>query len=58
MAAMPIYLDAKVAHLFPLSGAREMYEPVAPPEAPEPGYIPSKRSLRTRLEHWISSHHH
>ena len=24
MAAMPIYLDAKVAHLFPLSGAREM----------------------------------
>jgi len=30
MAAMPIYLDAKVAHLFPLSGAREMYEPIAP----------------------------
>src|SRR5436853_4356730 len=30
MAAMPIYLDAKVAHLFPLSGAREMYEPVQP----------------------------
>src|SRR6187397_212270 len=30
MAAMPIYLDAKVAHLFPLSGAREMYETVAP----------------------------
>ena len=22
----------------------------------EPGYIPSKRSLRTRLEHWISGH--
>jgi len=30
MAAMSIYLDAKVAHLFPLSGAREMFEPVAP----------------------------
>ncbi len=30
MAAMPIYLDAKVAHLFPLSGAREMFEPIAP----------------------------
>src|SRR3982751_1796799 len=30
MAAMPIYLDAKVAHLFPLSGAREMFEPAAP----------------------------
>jgi two-component system, response regulator PdtaR len=23
---------------------------------PEPGFIPSKRSLRTRLEHWISGH--
>src|SRR5436853_5557294 len=30
MAAMPIYLDAKVAHLFPHSGAREMYEPLQP----------------------------
>jgi hypothetical protein len=28
-------------------------------EAPvEPGYIPSKPSLRTRLEHWISGHQH
>jgi len=23
---------------------------------PEPGFIPSKRSLRTRIEHWLSSH--
>jgi branched-chain amino acid transport system substrate-binding protein len=30
IAAMPIYLDAKVGHIFPLSGAREMFEPVAP----------------------------
>jgi branched-chain amino acid transport system substrate-binding protein len=30
MAAMNIYLDAKVAHLFPLTGAREMFEPIAP----------------------------
>jgi branched-chain amino acid transport system substrate-binding protein len=30
MAALPIYLDAKVAHLFPLSGAREMFEPIQP----------------------------
>jgi branched-chain amino acid transport system substrate-binding protein len=30
IAAMQIYLDAKVGHLFPLSGAREMFEPVAP----------------------------
>lgn len=27
-------------------------------QAPEPGFIPSKRSFRTRLEHWISSYHH
>ncbi len=28
-------------------------------EAPmaEPGFIPSKRSLRTRIEHWLSNHH-
>ena len=24
---------------------------------PEPGFIPSKASFRTRLEHWISAHH-
>jgi len=35
-----------------------LYEPEEPAAVPEPGYIPSKRSLRTRLEHWISSHHH
>jgi two-component system, response regulator PdtaR len=32
-------------------------EPSAQPQMqaePEPGYIPSKRSLRTRLEHWLS----
>ena len=34
-----------------------IYEPTAD-QAPEPGFIPSKRSLRTRLEHWISGHHH
>jgi branched-chain amino acid transport system substrate-binding protein len=28
MAAMQIYLDAKVAHLFPLTGARQMFEPL------------------------------
>ena len=30
IAAMQIYLDAKVGHFFPLSGAREMFEPTAP----------------------------
>jgi response regulator of citrate/malate metabolism len=34
-----------------------LYEPSAEPAVlPEPGFIPSKRSLRTRLEHWISGH--
>jgi DNA-binding response OmpR family regulator len=31
-----------------------LYEPNDEPALPEIGYIPSKRSLRTRLEHWIS----
>ena len=33
-----------------------LYEPAEAPTSAEPGYIPSKRSLRTRLEHWISRH--
>jgi hypothetical protein len=33
----------------------EAHEHVGPVE---PGFIPSKPSLRTRLEHWISGHHH
>jgi hypothetical protein len=33
-----------------------LYEPNDVPVAAEPGYIPSKPSLRTRLEHWISRH--
>jgi branched-chain amino acid transport system substrate-binding protein len=30
MAAMDLYLDKKVAHLFPLTGARQMYDPPRP----------------------------
>jgi two-component system, response regulator PdtaR len=33
-----------------------LYESDESPPAAELGYIPSKRSLRTRLEHWISRH--
>ena len=41
-----------------------IYQSAEEPQAPEtnfipitePGYIPSKPSLRTRLEHWISGH--
>jgi len=35
-----------------------LYEAQAPASPPEPGYIPSKRSLFTRLEHWISGQQH
>ena len=34
-----------------------LYEPNEPQIVAEPGFIPSKRSFRTRLEHWISGHH-
>jgi DNA-binding NarL/FixJ family response regulator len=35
-----------------------LYEADDLPDAPEPGFIESKPSLRTRLEHWISGHQH
>lgn len=35
-----------------------LYEPKDEAVVPEPGFIPSKPSLRTRLEHWISGHQH
>jgi DNA-binding response OmpR family regulator len=35
-----------------------LYEARVEPRIPEPGFIPSKPSFRTRLEHWISGHHH
>jgi DNA-binding response OmpR family regulator len=34
-----------------------LYEATAQPQLAEPGFIPSKRSLRTRIEHWLSGHH-
>ena len=34
-----------------------LYDPEAPTPATEEGFIPSKPSLFTRLEHWISGHH-
>ena len=35
-----------------------IYETQEDEEAPEPGFIPSKSSFRTRLEHWISGYQH
>jgi len=45
-------LRPKVPHNLTLYEAEDA--PAAP--LPEPGFIPSKLSLRTRLEHWISGH--
>ncbi len=33
-----------------------LYEQSAPRIAEQPGFIPSRLSLKTRLEHWISGH--
>ena len=35
-----------------------LYEPANNAAGEEPGFIPSKRSLRTRFEHWIAGQHH
>jgi two-component system, response regulator PdtaR len=35
-----------------------IYESQEEPLMPEPGFIPSKPSFRTRLEHWISGYQH
>ena len=35
-----------------------LYDPNEAHIGAEPGFIPSKRSFRTRLEHWFSGHHH
>ncbi len=35
-----------------------IYEASRPVEDAQPGYVPSKRSLFTRLEHWIAGHHY
>lgn len=31
-----------------------LYDPQADTPLPEPGFVPSKRSLRTRIEHWFA----
>jgi two-component system, response regulator PdtaR len=35
-----------------------IYEHQEEPLLPEPGFVPSKPSLRTRFEHWISGYQH
>jgi DNA-binding NarL/FixJ family response regulator len=31
-----------------------LYDPTDVPQLPEAGFIPSRRSLRTRIEHWLA----
>ncbi len=49
-------LRPKVPHNLMLYEAEDRPTAVKPTPLPEPGFIPSKLSLRTRLEHWISGH--
>jgi DNA-binding response OmpR family regulator len=58
LAAAEDLLRGREAHRPKMPENLTLYEPTEAPSLPEPGFIPSKPSLRTRLEHWISSHHH
>src|SRR3954469_8766865 len=57
LAAAEDLLRGREAHRPKMPENLTIYETQAE-AVPEPGFIPSKRSLRTRLEHWISGHHH
>jgi response regulator of citrate/malate metabolism len=58
LAAAEDLLRGRETHRPKMPDNLTLYEPKDDPIAVEPGFIPSKRSLRTRLEHWISGHHH
>jgi DNA-binding response OmpR family regulator len=58
LAAAEDLLRGREAHRPKMPENLTLYEPTEPEVSPEPGFIPSKRSLRTRLEHWISGHQH
>jgi DNA-binding response OmpR family regulator len=58
LAAAEDLLRGREAHRPKMPENLTIYEPQEFAEEMEPGFIPSKPSLRTRLEHWISGHHH
>ena len=58
LAAAEDLLRGREAHRPKMPENLTLYEPGDQAGPPEPGFIPSKRSLRTRLEHWISGHQH
>ncbi|NUR46442.1 MAG: response regulator [Sphingomonas sp.] len=58
LAAAEDLLRGREAHRPKMPENLTLYDPAEAPSSPEPGFIPSKPSLWTRLEHWISGHHH
>ena len=58
LAAAEDLLRGRETHRPKMPENLTLYEPAddAPPR--EQGFIPSKPSLRTRFEHWISGYHH
>jgi response regulator of citrate/malate metabolism len=58
LAAAEDLLRGRETHRPKMPENLTLYEPQENTLEIEPGFIPSKRSLRTRLEHWIAGHHH
>jgi DNA-binding NarL/FixJ family response regulator len=56
LAAAEDLLRGRETHRPKIPENLTLYDPKDEQAPPEPGFIPSKRSLRTRLEHWISGH--
>ena len=58
LAAAEDLLRGRETHRPKMPDNLTLYDPQDVPLDVEPGFIPSRPSLRTRLEHWISGHHH
>ena len=54
LAAAEDLLRGRETHRPKMPENLTLYEPNDDPSAAEPGFIPSKRSLRTRIEHWLA----
>ena len=58
LAAAEDLLRGRETHRPKMPENLTLYDPRDDVADVEVGFIPSKRSFRTRLEHWISGHHH
>src|SRR4051812_26868482 len=58
LAAAEDLLRGREAHRPKMPDNLTLYGPADPAPPSEPGFIPSKASLRTRLEHWIAGQQH